>query len=167
MFAPKRARDTNTSTCLQESAAAHRSGSAKRKLNRHQDWNDLSFLSMFFETVKVTPCWFLRPDRRRSVRLGRGAMAGGFALATRCTDAYLSHLLITIHHLASSSADRRRKNTRKAEVRWTRFHESTGEISHPIRTFRGAVAPRWPPSPAWLSHFLLLLTLFVSLWLFA
>lgn len=42
---------------------------------------------------------------------GRGAMVGGLALATRHTGTYLSHLLITIHHLTSSDADRRRENT--------------------------------------------------------
>lgn len=48
---------------------------------------------------------------------GRGAMVGGLALATRHTGTYLSHLLITIHHLTSSDADRRSENTEE-KLKW-------------------------------------------------
>lgn len=134
MFGPKRARDTNTSTCLLESAVApDRSGSAKRKLSRqryreNQDQNNLSFSSTFLQSVKVAPCWFLRPDGCRSIRPGRGAMAGGLALATRRTDTYLSHLLITIHHLTSSSAAGEGKTQEKLKWGGRSFRSPQGKF---------------------------------------
>lgn len=133
MFGPKRTRDTNTSACSLESAAG------QVRVSKEE-----------------SPCWFLHPDGRRSDDR-----------RSRISNQTHRHIFVpSAHHYSSPRVLSLWQEKEKHAKSWSEVDTVPGVHRGNFKSnpyFQLGCGSSSAQLPEWLSYFLLLLTMFVSL----